>query len=240
MGNGLVIFCGEVMTDEGKEKKVTIDFEPFRPINTSMYMCDNKFHTEALHSLLENDDKFGFLVMDGHGTLYGTLCGNVREVLHKFSVDLPKKHGRGGQSALRFARLRLEKRQNYKRKVAEIAVQMFLTNDRPNVKGLFLAGSAEFKNDLLASDLFDPRLKEIVMRCVDVSYGGENGFNQAIELVADTLANVKFVTEKKLICKYLEEIALDTGKVCFGVKETVLALECSAVETLIIWENLDV
>ena len=30
--------------------------------------------------------------------------GNTRDVLHKFTVDLPKKHGRGGQSALRFAR----------------------------------------------------------------------------------------------------------------------------------------
>ena len=24
-----------------------IDFEPFKPINTTMYLCDNKFHTEA-------------------------------------------------------------------------------------------------------------------------------------------------------------------------------------------------
>ena len=38
-------------------------------------------------------------------------------MLHKFTVDLPKKHGRGGQSALRFARLRMEKRHNYVRKV---------------------------------------------------------------------------------------------------------------------------
>jgi peptide chain release factor subunit 1 len=57
--------------------------------------------------------------MDGNGTLFGTLCGNTREVLHKFSVDLPKKHGRGGQSALRFARLRMEKRHNYVRKVSQ-------------------------------------------------------------------------------------------------------------------------
>lgn len=34
---------------------------------------------------------------------------------------------------------------------------------------------------------------------MDVSYGGENGFNQAIELAADSLANVKFIQEKKLI-----------------------------------------
>ena len=45
--SGLVVYCGTVMTDEGKEKKVNIDFEPFRPINTSLYLCDNKFHTEV-------------------------------------------------------------------------------------------------------------------------------------------------------------------------------------------------
>merc|ERR1719426_286925 len=130
--NGLILFCGEVLTDEGKEKKLTVDFEPFKPINTSLYMCDNKFHTEPLAELLEDDDKFGFLIMDGNGSLYGTLAGNHREVIHKFSVDLPKKHGRGGQSALRFARLRLEKRQNYVTKCAEMATQMFITNDKCN------------------------------------------------------------------------------------------------------------
>jgi len=118
--NGLVIYCGTVMNDQGKEKKVTFDIEPFKPINTTLYMCDNKFHTECLMELLENDDKYGFLVMDGNGSLYGTLQGSHRSVLHKFSVDLPKKHGRGGQSAMRFARLRLEKRHNYVRKVGEI------------------------------------------------------------------------------------------------------------------------
>ena len=148
--------------------------------------------------------RYGFIIMDGNGSLFGTLSGNTREVLHKVrahlrggrreegregggvgrcctrcawikgveggregwvwapsaaprargvdpfhcarprappasplphpalppavpcpppprgqvSVDLPKKHGRGGQSALRFARLRMEKRHNYVRKVS--------------------------------------------------------------------------------------------------------------------------
>uniref|UniRef100_V5IFF0 Eukaryotic peptide chain release factor subunit 1 n=1 Tax=Ixodes ricinus TaxID=34613 RepID=V5IFF0_IXORI len=91
--NGLVIYCGTIVTEGGKEKKVNIDFEPFKPINTSLYLCDNKFHTEALSALLADDDKFGFIVMDGNGALFGTLQGNAREVLHKFTVDLPKKHG---------------------------------------------------------------------------------------------------------------------------------------------------
>ncbi|KIK54499.1 hypothetical protein GYMLUDRAFT_177056 [Collybiopsis luxurians FD-317 M1] len=238
--NGLVLFVGTILTDEGKEKKVSFDFEPHKPINTSLYLCDNKFHTEALSELLESDSRFGFIVMDGNGTLFGTLSGNTREVVHKFTVDLPKKHGRGGQSALRFSRLRDEKRHNYVRKVAELAVQHFITNDKVNVTGLVLAGSADFKTELSQSDMFDLRLVAKVIKVVDVSYGGENGFNQAIELAAESLANVKFVQEKRLIQKYFDEISQDTGKYCFGVEDTLKALELGAVETLIVWENLDI
>lgn len=238
--NGLVVYCGTVMTEDGKEKKVSIDFEPFKPINTSLYLCDNKFHTEALNELLADDKRFGFIVMDGNGCLFGTLSGNTREILHKISVDLPKKHGRGGQSAPRFARLRLEKRGHYVRKVAEMAKQLFITNDRPNVAALVLAGSAEFKHQLAQSDLFDPRLAAVVTKIVDVSYGGENGFNQAIELSADALENVKFVEEMRLLSRYFLEISTDTGKYCYGVDDTLYALDSGAVEELIVWENLPI
>ena len=238
--NGLVVYCGTIVTDEGKEKKVNIDFEPFKPINTSLYLCDNKFHTEALSALLADDNKFGFIIMDGNGALFGTLCGNTRDVLHKFTVDLPKKHGRGGQSALRFARLRMEKRHNYIRKVAETAVQLYISNDRANVEGLILAGSADFKTELSHSDMFDPRLQVKILKIVDVSYGGENGFNQAIELASEVLSNVKFIQEKKLIGRYFDEISQDTGKFCFGILDTLQALTMGAVETLIVWENLDI
>ncbi|KAL1757764.1 50S ribosomal protein L30e-like protein [Schizophyllum commune] len=133
-----------------------------------------------------------------------------------------------------------EKRHNYVRSVAELAVQHFITNDKVNVQGLVLAGSADFKTELSQSDMFDPRLAAKVIKVVDVSYGGENGFNHAIELAAESLANVKFVQEKKLIQRYFDEISQDTGKYCFGVDDTLKALELGAVETLIVWENLDI
>lgn len=237
--NGLVVYCGDVLTDEGKEKKLNIDFEPFKPINTSLYLCDNKFHVEALSELLQDDDRFGFIIMDGNGALFGAVSGNNREVLHKFTVDLPKKHGRGGQSALRFSRLREEKRHNYVRKVAEVAVQYFIENDKVNCKGLILAGSADFKTELSKSDLFDNRLVAKILKIVDVSYGGENGFNQAIELAAETLANVKFVQEKKLLNQYFDEISQDSGKFCYGISDTLKALDAGACEIVIVYENLN-
>ena len=238
--NGLVLYCGTILTDDGKEKRVNIDFQPFKPINTSLYLCDNKFHTEALNELLEDDDVFGFIVMDGNGCLYATLQGNTRTVLHKFTVDLPKKHGRGGQSALRFARLRMEKRHNYVRKCAEMAVTFFISDNKCNVAGLVLAGSADFKTELLQSDMFDPRLQKAVIKTVDVSYGMDPGFNQAIELSSECLSNVKLVQEKRLLQRYFDEISQDTGKYCFMVQDTLQALEMSSVETIIVWENLTI
>lgn len=49
---------------------------------------------------------------------------------------------------------------------------------QPNVAGIVLAGSADFKTELGQSDMFDPRLQAKIINVVDVSYGGENGFNQ--------------------------------------------------------------
>jgi peptide chain release factor subunit 1 len=207
--NGLALFCGTVCDDGKNEKKIVFDFEPYKPLNTTLYKCDNVFHVNDLKSLLDSNDKWGFIIMDGNGCLFGTLQGNAREVVQKFTVELPKKHGRGGQSSVRFARLRIEKRHNYVTKVAETAVQVFITNDRPNVKGLILAGSADFKTVLSEASFFDIRLKERVVKVIDICYGGENGFTQAIEYSRDVLEGVKIVQEQKLIGKLIEEINID-------------------------------
>lgn len=36
--------------------------------------------------LLEDDDKFGFIIVDGNGVLMATLSGNNREILQRLSV----------------------------------------------------------------------------------------------------------------------------------------------------------
>jgi len=46
--------------------------------------------------------------------------------------------------------------------------------------------------------------------------------------------------KKKLLAKYFGEISQDTGKFCFGVKDTLQALDLGAVFDLIVWENLNI
>ncbi|KAJ2713528.1 Electron transfer flavoprotein alpha-subunit [Coemansia spiralis] len=238
--NGLLLYCGYVETSDGRERLANISYEPPKPVQHSIYHCANRFLVEPLSKMLEDDSKVGFIVMDGKGCLYGVLSGNSRTVLHSFGVSLPKKHGRGGQSSMRFARLRLEKRHNYVHKVAETATQFFITNNMPNVTGLVLAGSAEFKDDLAKSDLFDKRLSVKILQTIDVAYGGENGFDQAIKLSEPLIANVKLVQERQLLARYFHDMARDTGKIVYGISDTVEALREGAIETLIVWEDLEI
>jgi len=240
--NGVVIFVGTVMTDEGKERKIMIDFEPFKPIRKFFYMCDSRFHTENLEYLVQDEQTFGFIIVDGNGALYAKISGNAKETIAKFHVELPKKHGRGGQSSVRFGRLREEARHNYVRKVCEHASNVFITNNQPNVTGIVLAGSAEFKDVISQSDLMDGRLKKAIISVVDIAYGGEKGLSQAVEMAQGSLSDLKIVREKRVIGKFFEEISLDTGKCVYGIRDTLALLESGsgAVETLIVYEDLEV
>lgn len=168
--------------------------------------------------------------------------GNAQTVLYNYSVDLPKKHRKGGQSSVRFARLRLEARHNYLVKVAEIASKCFIDQEtnKVNVKGIVVAGSADFKDHLVSDKLLDPRVQASVISVVDVAYGKEQGLNQALLLSADALQNVNLVEQKKLFGKFFDEISNSTSKICYGLSQTMTALESGAIETLIIWENLPV
>lgn len=86
--------------------------------------------------------------------------------------------------------------------------------------------------------MFDRRLR--VLKLVDVSHGGENGFNQAIELSSEFLSGVKFVEEKCLLSKYFEEIRQDSGKYVCGVDDTLKALEMGVVDVVIVWEGIEI
>ncbi len=240
--NGLIIYCGHVIDPvSGGDKKVTIDFEPFKPLDAFNYVCNNFFETDCLRAMTTNDDKFGFIIVCGTETLYGVVSGRTKEVKYRFPNDPPKKHNKGGQSSVRFARLRLEKIHLYLRKIAEGATATFITNDIPNVKGLIFGGVAEMKNDLAKSDMFDPRLKRVVVKVVDIAYGGDNGFQQAIELSGEVMNNVRLMDEKKIVGEYLTLVATSEGegvRYAFGLHDIVEALKVGAVDRLLVWDKL--
>jgi peptide chain release factor subunit 1 len=99
--NGLAIFAGEK----------TIIFEPYKLLKDNVYECDSCFHTELLRKQLCDAETYGCIIIDGDEVSFHTICGHVHETIYqKRDVNLPKKHGKGGQSKQRFERIREQKR----------------------------------------------------------------------------------------------------------------------------------
>lgn len=54
------------------------------------------------------------------------------------------------------------------------------------------------------------------------------------------MANVRFVEEKALIANFFEQINLDTGMIVFGVNDTMKALEMSAIDKVLLYDEIDI
>jgi len=190
--------------------------------------------------MMESSLKYGFIIVDGNGALIASVQGNTQTILARYSVTLPKKHRRGGQSSVRFARLRVEARHNYLTKVNEMALKCFLNSDnKVNVNGLILAGSADFKDQFNKTRL-DIRLQPHVLTILDVAYGFTQGLHQAIAQSSDILHDLLLVQQKKLFSRFFDEINQNTDKYCYGVSDTLAALESGAVETTLVWDKLNI
>nr|XP_040582285.1 eukaryotic peptide chain release factor subunit 1-like [Lepeophtheirus salmonis] len=227
--NGLAIFSGAIMENK-KEKRICLAIEPIDPINTSLYLCDSKFHVQNLVEQFNDSSKYGIVIITGHESIFAELCGNSKKILQSITVDLPKKHGRGGQSSVRFARLRVEKRNAYVKKVAEISNNIFNTAE---YEGFIIGGYASLKNEFSSSDFLDKEITNKILKVVDTNYSGINGLNQAIELSQDTLINVKYNKERNIINTLFDEISTN-GKYTLGFEDVYDALINSTVERIIL------
>ncbi|KAI3835860.1 hypothetical protein MKX03_011358 [Papaver bracteatum] len=192
-------------------------------------------------------NKYGFIVMTDEGALFGTLSGMTKEILHQFSVELPNKRWPLGNKPPTDRATARRAWIDYVKKIAGLATQFYIDQDtrEPNITGLILAGYEFLMESLTQDRMLDPALEAKVLCCAVVSYADDSGFNHAINLSSDYIADVKFVQEKRLIRDFFAE-ALGSGKrgdkwnCTFGVEETLKALELGAVKTLMVCENLDI
>ncbi|KAI3896577.1 hypothetical protein MKX03_023152 [Papaver bracteatum] len=183
--------------------------------------------------------KYGFIVMDDKRTLYGTLSGMTKDILHQFSVVLPEKEMIGSKSDLVCAQIACT---NYVRKIADLATHFYINQDtmQPNVSGLILGGHPCIIPTLTGPNMLSPTLLAKVLCCASVSYGGDHGFEQTINMCKGILADTKYIQQKYLIQKYFDEYMDDAGSCVFGVVKTLKALESGAVKTLMVCEKLDI
>lgn len=238
--NGLAIFCGTISTDNSVGRKwINLDIEPIKPITSNLYYCDDKFHVGLLKSQVQGGPRFGIVIINGGGCSIHLLQGSYKETLEKWGVSLPKKHNRGGQSHDRFRRIREEKRAWYVKDVIAAVTNHFIdtTTNKVNVDGLVISGFGDLKNDFVKSQHLDARIKQKILKVVDVQYDGETGLHTTIALAKDVLSSNQLVRESNILSGFMDIIS-QNGPYCIGIRETLSALESGIVETLIVWDRL--
>ncbi|MFW6448931.1 MAG: peptide chain release factor aRF-1, partial [Halobacteriota archaeon] len=107
--NGMVLFSGAVDAGGGQTTMVTEVLEnPPRPIQSFRYHCDADFLLDPLEGMFEDEGLYGLIVLDRREATVGWLRGKRIEAVKNATSLVPGKQRKGGQSAQRFHRLRLE------------------------------------------------------------------------------------------------------------------------------------
>lgn len=235
--SGIAIFAGATADSGHKDYKIeSYIFEPLQPISRKLYVCDNRFHVEYLVDRLIEKDTYALLAIDSAKATIATLKGDQIEIVKSTRSGAAKKHRKGGQSSVRFARLREEAVTRFLKRVADDMKQFFIEDARTELKGVIIGGPGQIKDQVV--EHFDNRLKAKVVGIKDLGYGGDrSGINELVAETEEILEGVGLLEEKRLVQKFLD--ALTVGKANYGEKEVRKNLQMGAVEVLLISKGID-
>ncbi|MFL6509985.1 MAG: peptide chain release factor aRF-1 [Nitrososphaera sp.] len=238
--NGLIIFCGAIPNEKGigKEKIEIYSVLPPKPVQISLYRCDDHFWTDHLKEMMKDDKVIGILSIDTQETGIGILTGDRWEAVDSLTSGVAGKHRQGGQSARRFERLRENELNEYYHRVAEHAKQVLL--DQYNVKGTIVGGPGPTKENFLKEEYLDYRLQNSIIATLDSSYSGEEGVRELIEKAQKEgiLQEFRVMEEKQLIKKFMTEVHSEKGLGIYGIHDVAKALETGIADLVLVTDDI--
>ncbi|MFB6146321.1 MAG: peptide chain release factor aRF-1 [Halobacteriaceae archaeon] len=235
--NGMVLFSGAVDAGGGQTEMVTRTLEsPPEPIQSFRYHCDSHFLTEPLEEMIGDKGLYGLIVLDRREANVGWLKGKRVEPVKSASSLVPGKQRKGGQSAQRFERLRLEAIDNFYQEVAEMANDLFVPK-RHDLDGVLVGGPSPTKDEFLDGDYLHHEIQDHVLGKFDVAYTDESGLHDLVDAAEDALQDAEIVEDKAQMEEFFEE--LHGGDLAtYGFEPTRENLVMGAVDRLLLSEDL--
>lgn len=235
--NGFLLFCSEEVAEV---------VHPPVPLRRRVYSCSRRFDTSVLQRAIEAETGavYGAIAIDGAEATFGKVRGLctasgsapvVDKAGHITSTTAARTR-RGGQSALRYSRLRDESELAFLRKAAETAASLFT-----DVRGLILAGKADMKHKL--SSQLPQALRGQVICSVDLPGSADmDGLRHAAVCATSAAAEKEGRKSEAMLQRFLA-LTVTSGSeevlCCYGESQTRAALKLGAVEELLIAKDLD-
>jgi len=164
-------------------------FEPPFPVKKFYYRCDRKFHLDDLIKLYETYDNHAIVLVSGKRTEFHLYNENQTKLLKSIEESLPNQHKTGGQSALRFERIRSEKIGWYVKKIVELMVNLYVKENKFQCKSLVIAGPAQIKDMLTGHDIFIQYFEKYLSKTLTISEITSQSIQQVVYLAQDTLSS---------------------------------------------------
>jgi peptide subunit release factor 1 (eRF1)/intein/homing endonuclease len=139
-------------------------------------------------------------------------------------------------SQRRYDRIREDALNEFFRKVAELASQVFLQEQ--DLKGVIIGGPGPIKEQFYKGNYLHYEIQNKVLGVKDISYTDESGLEELVHRSEDLMKEAAIVKEREILTAFFTELQKE-GKITYGLKETEKALEMGAVETLLVSEDFD-
>ena len=239
--NGLVIFCGAISTGKGigTEKIEIYSIIPPKPVQISLYRCDDHFWIDHIKEMLKDDKVIGIISIDTQETGLGILTGERWQTVETLTSGVAGKHRQGGQSARRFERLRDNELNEYYHRVADYAQKIFI--DEYPVKGVVIGGPGPTKDTFIREEYLDYRLQNNIISILDTSYTGDEGIREIIDKVNEQgiMSEFRSMEEKKLVKKFMSEVYSGKGLGIYGMNDVVDKLKSGITDLIIVTDDIN-
>uniref|UniRef100_A0A6G6AC06 Eukaryotic peptide chain release translation termination factor 1 n=1 Tax=Borely moumouvirus TaxID=2712067 RepID=A0A6G6AC06_9VIRU len=156
-------------------------------------------------------DDHAILLVSGKKTLFYLHNNNNTKLLKTINEVLPNQHKTGGQSAVRFERIRNEKIQVYVKKIIEYMIQYYTCNGKFKYTNIIIAGPAEIKNMIIEHDIFCSVFKKNLSKTLTIPEINDNSIYKIIEICGD-IFDSKINNENNSL-EYFENIIQNPEKI---------------------------
>lgn len=191
-----------------------------------------------LDEMQETKEVYALIVLDKREATVALLKGKSYEIIGHFTSNVAGKTRAGGQSALRFERLREEAAQDFFKRTSE-KINSAFSEYGENLKGVIVGGPGITKNKFLEKDALDYRIKDKIIGTLDTSYTDESGIREMIQKAETLLKDTALMKERALLNEFMQEIVKNGGLITYGEKESMEALETGKASRILLSEGIE-
>ncbi|MBP7120789.1 MAG: peptide chain release factor aRF-1 [Methanolinea sp.] len=238
--HGMAIFCGTIQLQGDRTDLECTIIEPPEPLNLYMYRCSSNFELEPLRQMLEEKSVYGLLVLDRREAYWGFLRGNRIEPVGGANSTVPGKQRKGGQSSVRFARLREIAINEFYTKIGERASAIFLAEKDffERFKGVLIGGPSPTKEEFEAGQYLHHEIQKRIIGIFDVAYTNESGLPELVDAAKDALKGMEVIKEKEVMNRFLKELVKEDGLASYGEESVRKNLDLGSVDVLLLSASL--